>query len=163
MDHGNIDFFDPLRGLADNASVSEEDLQDLESTFSEASTQLPMKEWMSFKRFLMQRFPVSKMVSISSVSIQSFSLEISTCQLILTSHNFCWRPRVYEIGFEPCVFVFWQSGLCLGYQFNFVQILLLMAYPVIIGFLDKCYFIYYWSIQVSEQWYYCLSWLCIII
>lgn len=68
VDHGNIDFFDPLRRLANNASVSEEDLQDLESTFSEASTQLPMKEWMSFKRFLMQRFPVSKMVSISSMS-----------------------------------------------------------------------------------------------
>ncbi|XP_062169549.1 uncharacterized protein LOC133875428 isoform X2 [Alnus glutinosa] len=68
VDHGNSDFFDPLRGLADNAMVSEEDLQDLESTLSETSTQLPTKEWMSFKRFLMQRFPVSKMVPISSMS-----------------------------------------------------------------------------------------------
>ncbi|XP_059443996.1 uncharacterized protein LOC132175919 isoform X2 [Corylus avellana] len=66
VDHGNSDFFDPLRGLADNATVSE--VQDLESTFSEASTQLPTKEWISFKRFLMQRFPASKMVSISSMS-----------------------------------------------------------------------------------------------
>jgi hypothetical protein len=49
VDHGNSDFFDPLRGLADNATVSE--VQDLESTFSEASTQLPTKEWISFKRF----------------------------------------------------------------------------------------------------------------
>lgn len=81
MDHGNTDFFDPLRGLADNATVSE--VQDLESTFSEASTQLPTKEWISFKRFLMQRFPVSKMVSISSVSIQilfigKFNLPVDT-------------------------------------------------------------------------------------
>lgn len=69
MDHEHNDFFDPLRGLADNAMNCTEDVQELESTSSEASSQLPTKEWMSFKRFLMQKFPVSKMVSISSVSI----------------------------------------------------------------------------------------------
>lgn len=69
MDHEHNEFFDPLRGLVDNATDSREDVQELESTSSEASSQLPTKEWMSFKRFLMQKFPVSKMVSISSVSI----------------------------------------------------------------------------------------------
>ncbi len=69
MDHGNSDFFDPLRGSSDNATVSRDDFEDHENTSSEASTQLPTKEWISFKRFLMQRFPVSKMIEISSVSI----------------------------------------------------------------------------------------------
>ncbi|XP_040988402.1 VPS35 endosomal protein-sorting factor-like isoform X3 [Juglans microcarpa x Juglans regia] len=68
VDHEHNDFFDPLRGLADNATNCREDVQELESTSSEASSQLPTKEWMSFKRFLMQKFPVSKMVSISSMS-----------------------------------------------------------------------------------------------
>ncbi|KAF5478943.1 hypothetical protein F2P56_005464 [Juglans regia] len=68
VDHEHNDFFDPLRGLADNATNCREDVQELESTSSEASSQLPTREWMSFKRFLMQKFPVSKMVSISSMS-----------------------------------------------------------------------------------------------
>ncbi|XP_050246843.1 uncharacterized protein LOC126694549 isoform X1 [Quercus robur] len=68
LDHGNNDFFDPLRRSDNNATVSKDDFQDHENTSSETSTQLPTKEWMSFKRFLMQRFPVSKMVSISSIS-----------------------------------------------------------------------------------------------
>ncbi|GMY31180.1 VPS35 endosomal protein sorting factor-like isoform X1 [Fagus crenata] len=68
VDHGNGDFFDPLRGSSDNATVSRDDFEDHENTSSEASTQLPTKEWISFKRFLMQRFPVSKMIEISSIS-----------------------------------------------------------------------------------------------
>lgn len=85
VDHEHNEFFDPLRGLVDNATDSREDVQELESTSSEASSQLPTKEWMSFKRFLMQKFPVSKMVSISSVSIWSlFGGEIYVYAIFLT-------------------------------------------------------------------------------
>ncbi|PON91931.1 Suppressor of white apricot protein [Trema orientale] len=73
VDNGNNDFFDPLRALDDNGAVSVDVLQEPETSStavfpSEASTQSQEKDWSSFKRFLMQRFPVSKMVSVSSMS-----------------------------------------------------------------------------------------------
>lgn len=71
VDHENHDFIDPLRAPATNEVVSIEGVQDGESSFtvpSKAATEAFVKEWTSFKRFLMQKFPVSKMVSISSVS-----------------------------------------------------------------------------------------------
>ncbi|GMN51638.1 hypothetical protein TIFTF001_020788 [Ficus carica] len=73
VDHGNNDFFDPLRASNDNEALSEDVSQDSGSNSTvelsnEVSTQSQEKEWSSFKRFLMQRFPVSKMVSVSSVS-----------------------------------------------------------------------------------------------
>uniref|UniRef100_A0A6N2MNY5 Uncharacterized protein n=1 Tax=Salix viminalis TaxID=40686 RepID=A0A6N2MNY5_SALVM len=59
--NGNNDFYDPLRGLnaEDSASVEEKDNN---------NSQVSSKEWTSFKRFLMQKFPVSKMISIASMS-----------------------------------------------------------------------------------------------
>ncbi|KAF8409587.1 hypothetical protein HHK36_005665 [Tetracentron sinense] len=72
-DHKNNDFFDPLRGPNANVAVFE-DVQDGQSTSTrgrlsnETALQLSMKEWASFKRFLMQKFSVSKTVSISSMS-----------------------------------------------------------------------------------------------
>lgn len=73
MDHGNNDFFDPLRNSDDNGAVSGDALQDFENSSSAglssaASVQSSAKEWTSFKRILMQKFPVSKMISISAVS-----------------------------------------------------------------------------------------------
>ncbi|XP_031284588.1 VPS35 endosomal protein sorting factor-like [Pistacia vera] len=71
VDCENSDFFDPLRAADVNAVVPIEDIEDGESSSmlsSEASSQVSVKEWISFKRFLMQKFPVSKMVSLSSVS-----------------------------------------------------------------------------------------------
>ncbi|XP_065862426.1 uncharacterized protein [Euphorbia lathyris] len=70
--HQDNDFFDPLRGGDYNASVLNEDALEVEnapnvSLSSEATTQIPSKEWTSFKRFLMQKFPVSKMISLSSM------------------------------------------------------------------------------------------------
>ncbi|EOY12279.1 Uncharacterized protein TCM_030833 isoform 2 [Theobroma cacao] len=64
------EFFDPLRAPNSKASAVIVDGQDLESISSgnEDSIQVQMKEWTSFKRFLMQRFPVSKMISVSSMS-----------------------------------------------------------------------------------------------
>lgn len=67
------DFFDPLRAPDANTTASLDDLQDFDSPSAEneAADQVQAKEWTSFKRLLMQRFPVSKMVSISSVSLIS--------------------------------------------------------------------------------------------
>ncbi|KAB5521161.1 hypothetical protein DKX38_025480 [Salix brachista] len=63
--NGNNDFYDPLRGLnaEDSASVEEKD-----NNNNNNNSQVSSKEWTSFKRFLMQKFPVSKMISIASMS-----------------------------------------------------------------------------------------------
>lgn len=70
MDGGSADFFDPLRGGTDSEEKATSSSPD---NFSEAADQQPTKEWTSFRRLLMQRFPVSKMVSLSSVSFIVFS------------------------------------------------------------------------------------------
>ncbi|OMP04384.1 Vacuolar protein sorting-associated protein 35 [Corchorus olitorius] len=67
----NEEFYDPLRVPDSNASPAIVDDQDFESSSSGGnydSVQAQTKEWTSFKRFLMQRFPVSKMISLSSMS-----------------------------------------------------------------------------------------------
>ncbi|WCJ32961.1 VPS35 endosomal protein-sorting factor-like [Euphorbia peplus] len=66
------DFFDPLRGGDNDAVVLNEDALEFEnaatvSLSAEATSRIPSKEWTSFKRFLMQKFPVSKMISLSSM------------------------------------------------------------------------------------------------
>ncbi|XP_058761026.1 uncharacterized protein LOC131634379 isoform X2 [Vicia villosa] len=61
---GNADFYDPLRGGIDNDAKSTPLDPD---NLSETSGDQPIKEWTSFRRLLMQRFPVSKMVSLSSM------------------------------------------------------------------------------------------------
>ncbi|XP_058751934.1 uncharacterized protein LOC131625036 isoform X1 [Vicia villosa] len=61
---GNADFYDPLRGGIDNDAKSTPPDPD---NLSETSGDQPIKEWTSFRRLLMQRFPVSKMVSLSSM------------------------------------------------------------------------------------------------
>lgn len=73
MDHGTSDFFDPLRSLDDNEAASRDVLLEVDNSSSvglssEASMQNSAKEWTSFNRILMQKFPVSKMISVSSVS-----------------------------------------------------------------------------------------------
>lgn len=60
---GNSDFFDPLRGTDNDANAASPDHDSL----NEAADHQPTKEWTSFRRLLMQRFPVSKMVSVSSM------------------------------------------------------------------------------------------------
>jgi NACalpha-BTF3-like transcription factor len=65
--NGNNDFFDPLRGLNAVDSTSAE--EKASNTTTNNNSQVSSKEWTSFKRFLMQKFPVSKMISIASVSL----------------------------------------------------------------------------------------------
>ncbi|XP_050216619.1 uncharacterized protein LOC126667645 [Mercurialis annua] len=73
-DNINNDFFDPLRGGGGgdvNATISNEnvimDSDDYDVNLSnEANARTnSSKEWNSFKRFLMQKFPVSKMISVA--------------------------------------------------------------------------------------------------
>ncbi|KAF7112244.1 hypothetical protein RHSIM_RhsimUnG0248800 [Rhododendron simsii] len=70
VDQGKSDFYDPLRGSDANGMISLDDLreEDSSSAVNEADSELPTKEWTSFKKFLMQRFSGSKMVSISPMS-----------------------------------------------------------------------------------------------
>ncbi|WVY89214.1 hypothetical protein V8G54_034728 [Vigna mungo] len=63
VDRGNSAFFDPLRGTDNDANAAAPDHDNL----NESSDLQPTKEWTSFRRLLMQRFPVSKMVSVSSM------------------------------------------------------------------------------------------------
>ncbi|OAP17928.1 hypothetical protein AXX17_AT1G44920 [Arabidopsis thaliana] len=62
----DLHFFDPLRGLDVNASA-EENVEDTCISI-EVVTQDLIKEWKSLKRILMQRFPVSKVISFSPIS-----------------------------------------------------------------------------------------------
>ncbi|KAL4272836.1 hypothetical protein GQ457_13G002070 [Hibiscus cannabinus] len=64
------EFFDPLRAPDSNPSVEIVDENDFERSSNgiDDSVQVQMKEWTSFKRLLMQRFPVSKTISVSSMS-----------------------------------------------------------------------------------------------
>lgn len=145
MDHGNNDFFDPLRTSDNNATVSKDDFQDHENTSSETSTQPPTKEWMSFKRFLMQRFPVSKMVSISSVSIWIISLgNFNFLVDTYMSCSFCWRPRTCQVFLS-------LAYLCFGGALMSISSILTLYsfhYKILVdyGFSDESYSIYYWPI-----------------
>lgn len=80
VDHGSIDFLDPLRGLSTQLlEPVEHSLSGEKSSASnKAAVHLSVKEWLSFKKFLMQRFPVPKMVSISSMS----SKTLKSCKVI---------------------------------------------------------------------------------
>lgn len=69
VDAGNADFFDPLRGGINNDAEANPPEP---GNLNEVAGDPPMKEWTSFRRLLMQRFPVSKMVSLSSVSFSVF-------------------------------------------------------------------------------------------
>ncbi|XP_019262370.1 PREDICTED: UPF0505 protein C16orf62 isoform X2 [Nicotiana attenuata] len=72
-DYGGDEFFDPLRG---NSGKPEDSAKDLGSTAAEITAEpyrditikYPGTEWTSYKKVLMQKFPVSKMISVSSLS-----------------------------------------------------------------------------------------------
>lgn len=72
VDNQAEEFMDPLREPKANVAASLHDLQYTghpSTEMHEATTpkKSSTRDWTSFKRFLMQRFPVSKTVSISSV------------------------------------------------------------------------------------------------
>nr|GEU91020.1 uncharacterized protein [Tanacetum cinerariifolium] len=69
QDYGNIEFFDPLRGISTQVVESIEDITVAEKpATSQATSHFSAKEWASFNKLLMQRFPVPKMISVSALS-----------------------------------------------------------------------------------------------
>ncbi|KAK9057073.1 hypothetical protein SSX86_024440 [Deinandra increscens subsp. villosa] len=80
QDHVSIEFFDPLRGL------STEVLEPVEETavaekhhVGQPTSHLSSKEWTSFNKLLMQRFPVPKMISVSAfITWIFFPLQLSS-------------------------------------------------------------------------------------
>ncbi|KAK4373916.1 hypothetical protein RND71_004593 [Anisodus tanguticus] len=72
-DNGRDEFFDPLR---ENYGKPEDSMKDFGSTateitaepYKDVAIQFPGKEWTSYNKVLMQKFPVSKMDSVSSLS-----------------------------------------------------------------------------------------------
>ncbi|KAJ8560985.1 hypothetical protein K7X08_027175 [Anisodus acutangulus] len=72
-DNGRDEFFDPLR---ENYGKPEDSMKDFGSTateitaepYKDVAIQFPGKEWTSYNKVLMQKFPVSKMNSVSSLS-----------------------------------------------------------------------------------------------
>lgn len=75
VDNCPDEFFDPLRGtstdsvgaVGDSDSIVCNSSMKVNSELSQDSS----REWTLFKKFLMQRFPVSKLISISAVSMPS--------------------------------------------------------------------------------------------
>ncbi|GKB06392.1 VPS35 endosomal protein sorting factor-like protein isoform X1 [Tanacetum coccineum] len=69
QDYGNIEFFDPLRGISTQVVEPIEDITVAEKpATSQATSHFSAKEWASFNKLLMQRFPVPKMISVSALS-----------------------------------------------------------------------------------------------
>ncbi|KAK1440085.1 hypothetical protein QVD17_05910 [Tagetes erecta] len=65
----SVEFFDPLRGLSTEILEPVEDIAVAQKHASSQSTShLSTKEWASFNKLLMQRFPVPKMISVSALS-----------------------------------------------------------------------------------------------
>ncbi|KAI3675626.1 hypothetical protein L1987_85217 [Smallanthus sonchifolius] len=68
-DHVSVEFFDPLRGLSTETLEPVEDVVVAEKhPASQPTSHLSTKEWTSFIKLLMQRFPVPKMISVSALS-----------------------------------------------------------------------------------------------
>ncbi|KAI7750313.1 hypothetical protein M8C21_005834 [Ambrosia artemisiifolia] len=69
QDNVSIEFFDPLRGPSAEISEPVEDTDVAEKRpASQPTSHLLAKEWTSFNKLLMQRFPVPKMISVSALS-----------------------------------------------------------------------------------------------
>ncbi|KAI3810064.1 hypothetical protein L1987_19671 [Smallanthus sonchifolius] len=69
QDHVSVEFFDPLRGLSTEIMEPVEDVVVAEKhPASQPTSHLSTKEWTSFNKLLMQRFPVPKMISVSALS-----------------------------------------------------------------------------------------------
>ncbi|KAF5781491.1 putative vacuolar protein sorting-associated protein [Helianthus annuus] len=69
QDNVSVEFFDPLRALSTEISEPVEDTFVAEKyPVSQPASHLSAKEWASFNKLLMQRFPVPKMISVSASS-----------------------------------------------------------------------------------------------
>ncbi|XP_071725786.1 uncharacterized protein [Rutidosis leptorrhynchoides] len=69
QDDGNVEFFDPLRGMSMEIMEPVEDTSVPEKRpVSQSTSHISAKEWASFNKLLMQKFHVPKTISVSSVS-----------------------------------------------------------------------------------------------
>ncbi|KAL4554184.1 hypothetical protein LXL04_037361 [Taraxacum kok-saghyz] len=82
QDHGSIEFFDPLREVSTEILEPVEDIAVAEKhPASRQTSHLSSKEWSSFNKLLMQRFPVPKMISVSSVTSKTIKGSKATVEL----------------------------------------------------------------------------------
>lgn len=84
LDDGKDDFFDPLRSVNGKMELSanilqHEDIKSDKTVPKEIYAQSQQKEWNSFTKILMQRFPVSKTISISLVSLLNLYVVLRIC------------------------------------------------------------------------------------
>ncbi|CAI9277507.1 unnamed protein product [Lactuca saligna] len=118
QDHGSTEFFDPLRGL------STETLEPVENTV--VAEKLPAtqptshlsskKEWTSFNKLLMQRFPVPKMISVSSFSSKTIKGSKASGELSsnIQSDELNDSQKLKEGGFKIVSqqeYIKWMHGL----------------------------------------------------
>ncbi|KAI4340039.1 hypothetical protein MLD38_024915 [Melastoma candidum] len=69
VDNSVEEFFDPLRGTSTGVVGVSCDSDNVEFNSSiKVNNHDPLRDWTMFKKFLMQRFPVSKLVRISTIS-----------------------------------------------------------------------------------------------
>lgn len=110
------EIIDPLRAIGGEKEVSIESFQDKEinltaASFVEAAAQDSSKEWISFKKFLMQRFPVPKMISVSSVSVAFGSVQSS-----LSISKSAYVIVVFHYVVLMLLLVFSFAGFCCNYE-----------------------------------------------
>lgn len=75
----SVEFFDPLRGLSTEILEPIEDFAVAQKhAASQPTSHLSAKEWASFNKLLMQKFPVPKMISVSAVSLLNITLQTNT-------------------------------------------------------------------------------------
>jgi len=83
----NGDTLDPLRASHGDIAVPSLDLENSENAFKSEisganSIKLLVKEWTTFKRLLVQKFPTAKTLSVSSVCVPLFihdAIRSATC------------------------------------------------------------------------------------
>lgn len=103
QDHGSIEFFDPLRGQSTETLEPVEDIAVAEKLpASQPISHLSSKEWTSFNKLLMQRFPVPKMISVSSLSSKTIkgSKASGELQANVQSDELNESQKVKEGGFK---------------------------------------------------------------
>ncbi|KAK6946976.1 Vacuolar protein sorting-associated protein 35 [Dillenia turbinata] len=100
VEHEKSEFFDPLRRPETTEMVSVEDLQEFDiASVTKASSsdgfQHAEREWNLFKRLLMQRFSVSKTVSISSHLDMSLWKALGFIYLTVMTISCCSTPGTF--------------------------------------------------------------------
>lgn len=103
QDHASIEFFDPLRAPLTETLEPVEDMPVTEKLpASQPTSHLSSKEWTSFNKLLMQRFPVPKMITVSSLSSKTIKGNKASGELAanLQSDELNDSQKLKEGGFK---------------------------------------------------------------